>query len=194
MRASIWAQNPQGLIGLAGKIPWRYAGDFRRFKRVTLGGVVVMGRKTWESIGKPLPGRGNLIVSRTYPHQPGTGAVESIEHAIQVCAEDPHYCNCGDIWFIGGAQVYESAMPYVDLIDVTYVPDRVDLNPTNGDSAVFAPTIDETVFAPGDLWKHEDEPTLTRRVYTRRTLAEDPYNLPDNRRLQEAGVLQRRLS
>ena len=68
-----------------------------------------------------------------------------------------------DVWFIGGAQIYEAAMKHVDVIDVTYVPDYVD-----GRDVVHAPSIDESVFEPGPVLAHEDEPSLKRRVFMRR--------------------------
>jgi dihydrofolate reductase len=68
-----------------------------------------------------------------------------------------------DVWFIGGARIYEEAMAYVDVIDVTYVPDHV-----SAEGAVRAPPIDERIFEPGPLLPHEEEPGLTRRVYRRR--------------------------
>jgi dihydrofolate reductase len=156
MKGMIFAASPQGVIGVNGKIPWRYLGDWKRFKRVTLGSTLVMGRKTFESIGKPLPGRRNLVVTSRTIDAPGVECVRSIEEALRRAGE-------ADVWFIGGAQIYEEAMQHVDVIDVTYVPDYVDAW-----DAVHAPSIDETVFEPGPVVSHEDEPALKRRVYTRR--------------------------
>jgi dihydrofolate reductase len=70
-----------------------------------------------------------------------------------------------DVWFVGGARIYEEAMAYVDVIDVTYVPDHVD-----GPNAVRAPPIDERVFEPGPLVPVDEEPALRCRRYTRRRL------------------------
>jgi dihydrofolate reductase len=83
-------------------------------------------------------------------------AVRSVEEALARAGD-------ADLWFLGGARIYEEAMRHADVIDVTYVPDRV---PVAG--AVLAPPIDERVFEPGPLLPHEDEPVLTRRVYIRR--------------------------
>ena len=80
----------------------------------------------------------------------------SLDEALERAGDAP-------IWFIGGARIYEEAMPYVDVIDVTYVPDHVD-----APDAVRAPAIDERVFEPGPLVPHEDEPLLKRREYRRR--------------------------
>lgn len=157
MRGMIYAVSPEGVIGVGGRIPWRYPGDFRRFKRLTLGSTVIMGRKTFESIGKPLPGRRNVVVTSRPLDVEGVERAATLEEAVARAGSDP-------VWFIGGARVYEEAMPLVDVIDVTYVPDRVD-----APDAVRAPAIDERVFEPGPLLPHEDEPLLTRREYRRRS-------------------------
>lgn len=156
MRGMIYAQSPEGVIGVGNAIPWRHPGDFRRFKRVTLGATVVMGRKTFESMGKPLPGRRNVVVTRAPIDVPGVECVRSLEEALALAGD-------GDVWLVGGARIYEEGMRYADVIDVTYVPDRV-----NAVDAVRAPTIDERLFEPGPLLPHEDEEGLTRRVYSRK--------------------------
>ncbi len=153
----IYAESPEGVIGAGGTIPWRYPGDFRRFKRVTMGAVVVMGRKTFESIGKALPGRRNLVLTSRPLEVPGVECVRSIEEALDRAGAQ-------DTWFIGGARVYQDAMNYVDVIDVTYVPDHV-----NAPDAVRAPRVDERIFEAGPLLRHEDEPSLTRREFRRRS-------------------------
>lgn len=156
MRGMILAVSPEGVIGLEGKIPWRHPGDMRRFKRVTMGATVIMGRATFEETGKPLPGRRNIVVTSRALDVPGVERVASIDEALTRAGD------C-DVWFIGGARIYEEAMRHVDVIDVTYVPDHVD-----APGAVHAPPIDERLFEPGPLLPHEDEPGLTRRVYRRR--------------------------
>jgi dihydrofolate reductase len=156
MRAMIYAVSPEGVIGQNGTIPWRHPGDWRRFKRVTLGTTVIMGRKTFESMGKPLPGRRNLVVTSRPLDAPGVETARTVEAALDVAGS-------GDVWFVGGARIYEEGMRYADFIDVTYVPDHV-----SGEGLVHAPDIDPEVFEPGPLLQHEDEPGLTRRVYVRR--------------------------
>lgn len=159
----IFATSPEGVIGVDGKIPWRYPGDFRRFKRVTLGSVVIMGRGTFESMGKPLPGRRNIVVTTRVLEVPGVECVRSIDEALALAGAD---AGAGekDVWFIGGERIYEEALSHVDVIDVTYVPDRV----VDAPNAVHAPRIDERIFEAQPLVPHEDEPGLTRRLYTRR--------------------------
>ncbi len=156
MRGIIYAASPEGVIGANGTIPWRYPGDWKRFKRITLGATVIMGRKTFASIGKPLPGRRNIVVTGSPIDMPGVECARGLPEAIALAGD-------ADIWFIGGARIYEDAMPYADRIDVTYVPDHVDVP-----DAVRAPAIDERAFVAGPIVAHEDEPALTRRVYLRR--------------------------
>jgi dihydrofolate reductase len=129
----------------------------RRFKRVTAGSTVISGRATFESVGKPLPKRRNIVVTSRPLQMAGVETASSLAEAIQLAGAT------GDIWLIGGARIYEEGMKYADVIDVTYVPDHVD-----APNAVRVPPVDESVFEPGPLLQHEDEPGLTRRVYTRR--------------------------
>jgi dihydrofolate reductase len=149
----IAAVSPEGVIGLHGKIPWRHPGDLRRFKRVTRGATVIMGRLTWESMnGRPLPERRNLVVSSR--EVPGVESFRDLGAAIAAAH--------GPVWLLGGARIYEEGMRHADFIDLTYVPDHVD-----DPAAVRFPPIDTTVFEPGPIIEHEDEPGLTRRVYRR---------------------------
>jgi dihydrofolate reductase len=157
MRAMIWAESPEGVIGAGGTLPWRYPGDLRRFKRLTLGSTVVMGRTTFASMrNRPLPERRNILVTSGEIDVAGVEVVRSIGEAL-VRAGD------ADVWFIGGARIYAEGMRHVDLIDVAYVPDHV-----VGPELVRAPVIDEHVFEASALVPHEDEPALTRRTYRRR--------------------------
>ena len=156
MRAMIWAESPEGIIGAGGTIPRRHAGDLRRFKRLTLGTTVIMGRKTFESMRRPLPGRRNVVVTSHPLEVPGVEVATGLDEAIAMAGD-------ADVWFIGGARIYADAMAYADLIDVTYVPDRV-----QAADVVRAPPIDERLFEASALLPHEDEPGLMRRTYRRR--------------------------
>lgn len=175
----IAAMNVDRIIGMDGKIPWRHAGDFRRFKRVTIGATVIMGRLTWDSIGrKPLPGRTNIIVSasgRAELGEPPAIFLPSLEEAIRIASDN--------VWLIGGARIYEAGLAFADVIDLTYVPEIVPhygaswhapgetCNECGGPGdhhVVRFPEIDESVFEPGPILPHEDEPALTRQVFTRR--------------------------
>lgn len=176
MIGMLWAQTRDRVIGRANKIPWRYPGDLRRFKRLTMGSVVVMGRLTYESIGKPLPGRTNIVVTSPgrvfdplYLGKQVTIANSSTPfESVMLTASEASWQQVldgksPDIWFIGGARIYADAMAVVDVIDVTMVPDVV---PAEG--SVLAPEIDEAVFAPGPLQVHPDEPLLRVQRFTRR--------------------------
>lgn len=148
--------NPAGIIGADGGIPWRYSADMKRFKAKTLNSTVVMGRVTYESIGKPLPQRNNIVV--TSKEIPGVTCRPDIASALVAFP--------GDVWFIGGARIYEEAMEFADLIDITYVPDEFD--PDQFQKVVYFPTIDTSVFEAGPREKNPDDPRIEHRTYRRR--------------------------
>jgi dihydrofolate reductase len=148
------AVSPEGVIGLDGKIPWRHSGDMRRFKRLTVGTTVIMGRLTWASLPKkPLPERRNIVLSNQALSD--VECFPTLEAALATCS--------GDVWVIGGARAYAEAMRHAHFLDVTYVPEEVP-----DSRAVKFPAIDAALFEAGALVPHEDEEGLTRRVYTRR--------------------------
>jgi len=154
LRGAIVAMSRDGVIGLDGKIPWHYAADLKRFKRQTFGTTIIMGRHTWESIGaKPLPGRRNIVITRATLK--GVDCFASIEDALASCA--------GPIWFIGGAEIYREALDYCDVLDVTYVPDRIDHL-----GAVRFPEIDPEQWEAGPMTRFDDDVRLTRRIFRRR--------------------------
>lgn len=120
----IVAATAKGEIGIDGKLPWQLFGDLGRFRNLTEGKVVIMGRKTYESIGHMLPRRINIVVSKTgvdVEDDPNIMVVHSIEKAI----EKARYYNT-DIYFIGGAGIYEYALDVVDKVEWTIVLDRID--------------------------------------------------------------------
>ena len=104
------------VIGLHNALPWRLPADMRRFRQITLGKPVMMGRKTYESIGKPLEGRRNLILSRNPDFQaPGCLVFESMDAAL-------NYCRSADeIMVIGGADCYLQALPWAGRMYLTYI-------------------------------------------------------------------------
>jgi dihydrofolate reductase len=156
MRGMIAAVSPEGVIGLGNRVPWNHPGDMKRFVRVTRGSTVIMGRLTWESMnGKPLPNRRNVIIA--------SKPVADVESYADIAAALAAIGDAGDVWFIGGARIYAEAMPFCDVIDLTYVPDHV-----TDPAAVKFPPIDAGAWEAGPLVPHEDEAGLSRRVYTRR--------------------------
>ena len=129
----IWAQSPSGVIGRAGGIPWRLPEDQARFKELTLGRTVVMGRLTWESLPtkvRPLPGRKNVVVTRQagYMAERAT-VVGSLDEAL---TDD-------ETWVIGGGEIYTLTLPIATRCEVTEV--EVDLRREDDDTV--APVLDE---------------------------------------------------
>ena len=124
----IWAQAANGVIGRDNAIPWRVPEDMKHFRAVTAGSTVVMGRRTWESLPprfRPLPNRRNLVLTRsTSWSDEGAEVVHSLADALH-----------GEVWVIGGADVYAAALPHADVLEVTELYDAYD-----GDR--FAPAVD----------------------------------------------------
>jgi dihydrofolate reductase len=136
------------IIGNAGSIPWRIGEDFAHFKAVTMGGVLIMGRATWDSIGRPLPGRTTIVLTRSTSWQPGFEGVlvaHSLEEALELATSLD-----SEVFVVGGAQVYEQALPLATHQVLT----EVDLSPA-GDTRY--PTF------PRDAWvevRRERRPDL----------------------------------
>ena len=122
-----------GVIGLDGGLPWHIPGDLPRFKTMTLGHVLVMGRKTYDSIGRPLPGRTTIVVTRQERWQAdGVLVAHSVPEALARAGELDE-----EVFVVGGAQVYAEALPVAYRLELT----RVDLEPV-GDT--FFPPVDRS--------------------------------------------------
>lgn len=107
-----------GVIGLGNDIPWRLPEDWRRFKRTTMGHHLVMGRRTWDSIGRALPGRRTVVISRGRPPLPaGVRLACSLEEALAIAR------SAGDdeVFIAGGAEIYRQAIPIADRLLLTRV-------------------------------------------------------------------------
>lgn len=114
MPALIAAVARNGTIGRDNALPWRLPEDLRRFKALTTGHAIVMGRKTWESLGRPLPGRRHVVVSRDPDYRAeGITVVHSLAEALAVAGDDAYV--------IGGAMLYEQALPFVDRMEMTEI-------------------------------------------------------------------------
>ncbi|MBK5957242.1 diacylglycerol kinase [Rhodoplanes elegans] len=129
-----------GVIGRDGALPWRLKSDMRHFRAVTLGHPVVMGRKTFQSIGKPLPGRTTIVVTRD-PAFAAAGVVVagSLAAALAVARADALRRGAGAIMLAGGGELYREAMPLADRLEIT----RVHASPA-GDAGF--PAIDAAVW------------------------------------------------
>lgn len=114
----IVATDPKLAIGRGGTLPWRYPADLRFFKETTLGHAVLMGRKTFESIGRPLPGRENIVLTRSDFTHPGVRRIRDLAEVAELAARLE-----SDLFVIGGAQVYEAMAPLIEEWIVTRVPE-----------------------------------------------------------------------
>ena len=116
MISLIVAHDKNRVIGYENKMPWHLPGDLQYFKDMTMGKPIIMGRKTFESIGRPLPGRRNIVITRNdaYSAQ-GIETVSSLDAALALVKDVP------EIMIIGGAQIFEQAMPMADKLYVTLI-------------------------------------------------------------------------
>jgi dihydrofolate reductase len=122
----IAAVAANGVIGVDNTLPWRIADDLKRFKALTLGHAIVMGRKTWESLGRALPGRHNIVVTRNADYQAaGATVVTSIGEALAVAArKTENAASAPDentLFIIGGAEIYAHTLPLADRLELTEV-------------------------------------------------------------------------
>lgn len=120
--ALIWAMDKNRLIGKNNGLPWRLSGDLVHFKQVTMGKPVIMGRKTWDSLGRPLPGRPNIVVSRSEP--PATSPAhwcKTIDDAIAVASDWALEHDCDELIIMGGAQLYQLTYSLADRLYITEV-------------------------------------------------------------------------
>ena len=130
----IVARSRNHVIGRNNQMPWKISADLQFFKRVTMGHPVIMGRKTWESIGRPLPGRRNIVVSRN-ANYPLTGAelVGSRDEALNSLSEFPR------VFVIGGEQLFTQAFDKADRLYIT----EIDLDIDDGDTFFEVPNASE---------------------------------------------------
>ncbi|MCR4329456.1 MAG: dihydrofolate reductase [Candidatus Roizmanbacteria bacterium] len=105
-------------LGKNNQLIWRISSDLKRFKEITMGHPIIMGRKTYESIGKPLPGRKNIVITRNAEYHPtGVVVVHSLEEALEEATLDEKK----EIFIIGGAAIFAKAMPILDRLYLTIV-------------------------------------------------------------------------
>jgi dihydrofolate reductase len=110
------ATDERGAIGRDGGLPWHLPADLKRFKAMTMGKPIVMGRKTWVSIGRPLPGRQNIVITRQHGFEAaGATVVDSLDAALAAAGDVPEIC------VIGGAEIYRLALPRTDLVHLTRI-------------------------------------------------------------------------
>ena len=130
----IVAASQNGVIGKNNRLPWKLPADLKRFKHLTMGHPIIMGRKTFEAIGKSLPGRTNIVVTHQAGFQAcGALAAHSLEEALRLCE------NSQEVFVIGGASIFEQALPLADRIYLTRIHQDFD-----GDTRLFH--LDQTVW------------------------------------------------
>jgi dihydrofolate reductase len=131
----IAALSDNNVIGVNGHIPWHIGDDLKRFKRLTTGHTVIMGRKTFESIGRPLPGRTNIVLTRNtqFKAPDGVRVFSALDDALASCRQTGETT----AYVIGGAEIYRESLPVADRLVLTHVRQHV-----QGDT--FFPAYDKT--------------------------------------------------
>ena len=116
------AIGENNVIGRGGKLPWHLKSDLQHFKRLTVGKPVIMGRKTYESIGKPLKDRTNIVLTRDLALKiPGSVLATSMDAALAMAREDAKPRGVDEIMVIGGSDVFEALMPKAERLEITHV-------------------------------------------------------------------------
>ena len=161
----IAAVAENGVIGQGGTLPWRLKSDMAHFRAVTMGKPVVMGRKTYQSIGKPLPGRTNIVVTRDRTFTaPGIVVTNDVEAALAAARDDAKQRGVDEIMVIGGTDIFVQTMPLADKLEITHVHARPE-----GD--VFFPPIDARLWRENARSRHaagpNDETDFSYVTYTR---------------------------
>ena len=151
----IAARSKNGVIGNKGRIPWKIPGEQKRFRQLTTGNAVIMGRRTYEEIGRPLPNRLNIVVSATKKYEgENLMTAPDLSTAIKLAGEK-------DIFISGGSRLYSDAIEMADIIYLTEI-DVV----FEGD--VFFPDFDTTLFEITETEHHSGDIPYTYITYTRR--------------------------
>ena len=149
---AIVAMDTRRVIGLDGQIPWHFSTDLKRFKQQTLNCTIVMGRLTWESIGKKaLPQRRNIVISSR--QQDNVETFSSVEAALKATETE-------DTWIIGGGQIYRACFDRLNYLDITHVPVTIEQQP-----AVTFPEIDQNLWQLCHEEVFDEENQLLNRQY-----------------------------
>ena len=154
MIALIAAMTQDRVIGRGGRIPWNIPGEQKRFKELTMGHTIVMGRRTYEEIGRPLPGRQTIVVSTTKNFdQPGCRTAGFLTEALALSAGE-------DVYISGGSRLYEEALPLADVLYLTEIEKKIE-----GDA--YFPEFDESRYHKTVEEKHGGEISYTYVTYMR---------------------------
>lgn len=157
MIALIVAYATNRVIGNKGKIPWNIEGELKRFKELTMGNVIIMGRRTYEEIGRPLPGRYTIVISNTEKYEAeNCTTAKSLKEALEIAGKHRK-----DIYISGGAALYKEAINFVDKMYITEIHKEFE-----GDT--FFPKFDENHFHKTIEAYIEGEIPYTYVTYTRK--------------------------
>ena len=149
--AMIVAMAENNAIGINNKMPWYLPGDLRYFKAVTMGKPIIMGRKTFESLRKPLPGRTNIVITRDPSwKREGVTIVNTLKAAFDTAKDVAFINGAKEIMVIGGAQIYQQALPFAHKIYLTRVHKSFEAD-------TFFPDIDKQQWNETFIEKHETE-------------------------------------
>jgi dihydrofolate reductase len=161
------AMTEDRVIGRDNGLPWKVSSDLKRFKALTMGKPVVMGRKCYESIGKPLPGRPNIVITRNPDfHADGVIIAHSLDFALDKAEVEAKTLGVDEICVIGGGEIYRQAMDDTDILHVTYILGEIE-------GHTYFPTIDPNVWNidyQEDIPKGEKDEYPSRFVRYRRKL------------------------
>lgn len=157
----IVAASENDVIGTDGALPWKLSADLKRFKRLTMGHAIIMGRKTWESIGRLLPGRTTVILTRQHNFEvPGAIIVNSVDQLVEATRFDNRP------FVVGGSEIYAATLPLVEEIQLTRVHTHID-----GDT--FLPSINwdhwKRVQSESHLADEKNDFDYSFEVYCRKT-------------------------
>lgn len=159
--SAIVALSKNNVIGKDGKLPWHVPEDLKRFKALTSGHVVVMGRKTFESIGNPLPNRTNIVITRD-PDYLAEGIIiaHSLQEALDISKKEElktFDTSKNEIFIIGGGQIYEQAMPVTDKLYLTIIDEEIEGDTFFPDYSEFSKvTFEESIESNGKTIKFID--------------------------------------
>jgi dihydrofolate reductase len=155
MLALIVAVSKNNVIGNKGEIPWKIPGEQKKFKELTTGNTVIMGKRSFEEIGKPLPNRKTILISNTFTYEDeNCRTVGSLEEALQIAGN-------GEIYVAGGEMLYREALPLVDKMYITMVDKEVE-----GDT--FFPQFSQSDFEIVEEERFEGEIPYTYITYERK--------------------------
>lgn len=152
----IVARSKNNVIGKNGKIPWKIKGEQKQFKELTTGNVVIMGRNSYDEIGRPLPNREMIVISNTKKYiGENLHTASSVKEAIE-------FAKGKDVYIAGGYGVYKEAIPLVDVMYIT----EININVEQGD--VFFPEFDDNNFNISIVETSENNELYIRKIYRRK--------------------------